>query len=645
MAVADSNLIDVGTAVQWFKDFVDLTEDSRDTAEQCRDYKDNIQYTQEELETYEDRNQPPVTKNRIKPKIDFMLGQERVERSDPRALPRTQEDIEGALAATDALRYVMDVNNFDQERSLAFDNMITEGTGGVECSVIENNKGEKEITIRYIQWDRLWYDPHSRRLDFADAKYLGIVQWEDREDVLDSFPDSADDIESMFSSDIDETFEDAPRDRWIQGRNRVRIARVWYEKGGDWYFGTFTGAAWLEGPTKSPWIDENDETEPGLFFQSEFITRENDRYGVVWPLLSIQDAINFRESKFLHLMSVRQTWGNKVSGVDIDKVKTALSQADGHIEVQGNSKIGEDFGVLPTGDMADAQFVALQESKADIDNIGAAAALAGKGQASSGRELIARQQGGKMELGPVFDNLRQWQHRVYRWSWGRVKQFWPEEKIVRVTDDPKNAKFVTLNQPITRLDLLEEQGALEGLDEQVVARVRAHPLAQEVVGIRNNVATLGIDIIVDDAPDTTSLVGEEFEALVGLASSGVMDVPSELIIEASSFRNKDRLLEILEKEGKSGEDNQALQKQLAEMQIQLDAMEQKANIENTQADTQKKLSEAAKNGQPEQIQDADPVEQAETLAGIDNKNADTEKKQAETVRILVDVGQPAAAAG
>ena len=587
----DPNKVDVGVAVQWFEDFVDASENSRATSEQCRDYYDNIQYTQEELEVYEERKQPPVTKNRIKPKIDFMLGLERSERRDPQALPRNPEDLEGAQAATDSMRYVVDANAFDVEKSLAFGNLSVEGTAGIECTVEASEEGDAVLRLDHAQWDRLWYDPHSRRPDFKDAKYLGIVQWEDKEDVLADFPDAEEALEDMFSTaSISETFDDAPRDRWVdRGRNRVRIARVWYHKGGVWYFGTFTGADWLEGPERSPFVDEDGQTAPGLIFQSQFITRENDRYGTVWPLLSIQDAINFRESKALHLTTVRQTYGTKAAGVDVPEVKAELAKADGHVEMPAGAKFGENFGILPTNDMADWQWRLLQEGKAEIDNMGAAAALSGKGGASSGRELIARQQGGKLELGPAFEALRQMEHRVYRWVWQRIKQFWTEPKMIRITDDPKNAKFVGLNKKLTRLDILEAQGL------EITPAIAAHPLANEVVGIQNNVAEIDVDIIVDDSPDTASIVGEQFDRLASLYQANPSEIPFKLLIEASDLRNKDRLLEILEEQEESAGTGQAGQQQMVQAAQQVAIQGEAAKVENTQADTEKKRSETAEN--------------------------------------------------
>lgn len=586
---------------QWYETAEDLTIDARETAEQCRDYYDNDQWSEAEKAALKKRNQPIVTKNRIKPKIDFLLGMERQMRTDPRAAPRTDKDVDASRAATETMRYACDKTDFSQERSKVFENILIEGTGGADCTVEQSKDGKFEIKVRHLSWDRIWFDPYSRRHDFDDAKYIGWVMWMDKADALEQWPDAEDMLEDMLAAaSTTTTYDDAPRVQWANSkRNRVKVAGAWYRKGGNWYRCVFTGAGFLEWPELSPWVDAQGDTEPGLFLQSAFVTRENDRYGVVFPLLSLQDAINFRESRALHLLSVRQTWGAKNMGLDAKTIKRELSRADGHIELPAGGKLGENFGLLDTGDMAQAQFQLLQEAKAEIDAVGAAAALSGKGDATSGRELIARQQGGQMELGPVFDGLRMWQHRVYRWMWNRIQQFWDAPMMVRVTDDPRNVRFVEVNKPITVRDAMMEEG------QEIPPILANDPRLNAVIGVKNNLAELDVDIIIDDAPDTTTLVGEQFEQLVNLANANPGLIPPELIIEASELKDKERLLEMLEEKKRADAEMQMNNAQVAQAGQAAEIQQITAKTENLNADTEKKRSETMENMQQARMQGAE----------------------------------------
>ena len=75
--------------VGYYENFVDHTEDARQLSERDRDYYDGKQWTDEEIETLQKRGQPAIVVNRIKPKVDFLLGVERQQRTMPKAFPRT----------------------------------------------------------------------------------------------------------------------------------------------------------------------------------------------------------------------------------------------------------------------------------------------------------------------------------------------------------------------------------------------------------------------------------------------------------------------------------------------------------------------------------------------------------------------------
>ena len=91
--------LDVNDLVRMFEESEEATLESRGFAERDRDYYDNVQLTAEELAALRKRGQPPVIDNRIKSKIDYLIGMEKQQRIDPRALPRTpahEEDANGA---------------------------------------------------------------------------------------------------------------------------------------------------------------------------------------------------------------------------------------------------------------------------------------------------------------------------------------------------------------------------------------------------------------------------------------------------------------------------------------------------------------------------------------------------------------------
>lgn len=563
--------------VQMYESAEQSTADSRQECERDRDYANAQQWTAEEVARLNKRKQPVITIDRIGPKVNFLLGMEAQRRTDPRAYPRNPADEDAASAATDALRFVMEDQRWDRVRSECFDHFLVEGSCAVDVRVYQEKSGDMCIEVLPIAWDRMFGDPHSRMRNWSDGNCKGQFLWMDLEDAVQRWPDKEDALDATVNNETanGDTYSDVPKTRWADPkRKRVRVVEMWTKESGKFFYSAFTKAGILE-RVESPYVDEEGEPDDGFVFGSCFIDRDGNRFGVVRRWISLQDEINKRRSKALHLMNVRQTYGNQLTG-DKNKLRNELARPDGHVEMEGAAKFGEDFGIIPTTDMAAAQFQLLQEAKGEIDAVGVNAALAGNEQRNmSGRALIARSEQGLNELGPVFDNFKQFQHDVYRKVWNRIKQFWTAEKWVRVTDDEKNIQFVGLNQPLTLGEqLLEEFKQQPGVTPEQVAQAemqaKSDPRMQMVVGVKNNVGELDVDIILDDVPASASLQGEQFEALVQIAPQAANMPPQlfEALIEASSLRNKDKILKRL----KGEEDKQ--NPQLMQMQQQMQQMQQ-----------------------------------------------------------------------
>jgi len=133
--------LELEKAIQWVDSYEEATKDERDLSEKCRDYYDHKQWTAEEIRTFEKRKQPTITNNQISKKVDFLIGMEQHLRTDPKAFARTPAHQDTAEAATDALRYVADNNDYQDVRSENNKCLLLEGTAAVEVIVEKTNKG------------------------------------------------------------------------------------------------------------------------------------------------------------------------------------------------------------------------------------------------------------------------------------------------------------------------------------------------------------------------------------------------------------------------------------------------------------------------------------------------------------------------
>jgi hypothetical protein len=582
------------TLVGYFEEAEETGREARERSERCRDYYSNIQLTAAELSALKKRGQPPVYVNYIQRKVDTLCGIERRSRADPKAFPRNPQDEKSASAATDALRYVADQNRFDGVRSETFNDILVEGTGGADVTVAQSRAGDIKVTVKRVPWDRLWWDPHSRELDFSDAAYKGLVIWMDAKEARRDYPDAIEAIDESIRTGAGETFEDRPKYTWCDSkRKRIRIVECHYKRDGQWWVAIYTKGGFIKAPVLSPYKDKDGESVSSLHMRSGFINRENERYGHCEGLIPLQDEINKRRSKALHLLSVRQTYGNQTALTDTRKAKLELAKPDGHVELNAGATFGADFGVLPTGDMAQGQFLMLQQALGEMNATGANSALQGKDEkAQSGVALQTKIQAGATELEPQTDGLREWTHQIYEAMWMRVRQFWTGEKWVRVTDDDRNIKWVGLNKQVTlqdKLDQMQPEQAQQ-MGQQLMLQP-GDPRLQMVVEVENDVSGLDIDLVIEEGPDMATLQSEQFEQLVNLASTPLAQgqIPFTAIIKASSLRNKDAILDEMEQAAKA---NAQKQEQMQQEAMQQAKAEAQANLGKTAAETEKTTAQA-----------------------------------------------------
>lgn len=535
--------------------FLSATEDARHLSERCRDYFDNKQWTSAEKAKLASRSQAAITVNRVKPKVEGLLGLYDLRLSDPKAYPRTKKHEKASEVITDGLRYVAEDNQFSSLRLNVAENFFIEGYGGAMVDVRQKKSGEIEIKINQAAWDRIYFDPHSREKDFSDARFMGLILWMDKAEAEEKFPDA--EIEALINAAeyTDETFEDRPR--WVDRQtNRVRIALHFEIIKGVWSMCAFSGDTYIIESQPSPYLDDDGEPCNPIELVSANVDRENNRYGEVAGFLDQQDEINHRRSKFLHNLSSRQTHGRKGSIKDVPALKREMKKPDGHIEWEGE-EFGKDFGVIPTNDMARGQFELYQDAKAELDAVSFNAQLAGERQSGSlsGVAINRLQQAGTIELNRQYSLLAGWEKRIYRQIWARIKQFWTQEKWIRVTDDQDALRWVGFNTPLTAQKFLEEKINDESLPlterQQASAAFQFmvqnnDPRLNAIVGVSNDVAELDVDIIIDQSFDVINIQQEQFQMLAQFAQ-GNPDIDIIDLIDLSQIRGKDALIEKLEK--------------------------------------------------------------------------------------------------
>lgn len=558
---------------------IDTTNPATRLSLRDRDYYDGHQWTQDQINILKARKQPIITNNRIKMKVDGLIGIEQRSRVDPRALPRNPQDEQAADAVTKALVYVDDASRFDVIRSSAFENILVEGIAGAEVIVQPSYDGSMEVIINRLRFEEIVYDPASREKDFSDASFKGYQKWLTVDEVVDTYADTfegtREELETMLSNSLNsnETVngnEDRPFTNnqtnmtWFDKKSRrVRLATIYYCRSGVWYLAIFTSSGEIINK-ESPYLDEHGNPICPIHLMSAYVDRNNNRYGLARSMISLQDEINARYSKLLHYFNSRQTVAIK-GAIDASTIKNELAKPDGHIELdlevsEALAQLGiKPFEMLNTTDQSSGQFGLLQQSINALDNIGPNPALMGaSGQGQSGRAIMAQQQAALSTVSPIFDSLREWTISIYRAIWQRVRQYWTDEKMFRVLDEENSPQFIRVNV-IT---------GMQPVINQETGEIVMQPI------IENELALMDMDITIEDIPDYVSLKSEQFEQLSNLAARGI-NIPVEMIIESASIQNKQKLLQIVKAQNDAAAEQHAiaLQMQQEEMAFQ---REQKA---------------------------------------------------------------------
>lgn len=631
---ATDGKLSVGDLCRMFEESEDATYTARREAERDRDYVDNKQLTDEELETLRKRGQPPVIDNRIKTKIDYLVGLEKQQGVMPKAMPRTPVHEGDADAATEALRYVADEQDFSSKRSGVWRNMLVEGAGGIGVSVEEAIDYQSQpgiiVKLRKIAWDRMFADPHSSELDYEDAGYKGLVTWMDYDDALALYPDKQDVLDVTLSGAPSDTYDDKPKfSLWAdKKRKRVRICQIWVRRDKQWHFAEFTKGGILKaGP--SPHKTDKGESDDELVFQSAYADRDNNRYGLVREMITLQDEINKRRSKGLHLLNTSQVVYEDGSVDDINEFHRQSVRPDGKMKVAPGALAEKRVQFNTREDLAAAHFQLLQEAKNAIDLKGPNATQMGdKAQGStsaSGKAIIASQQGGMIQIGDLMDGLRHLDKRVFRKIWYRIRQYWTAEKWIRVTDDEENIKWLGINVDPQQVQMLAQQNP---------------EAAQKIAGAVGNLAELDCDIIIDDAPDSLTPQLEQFQALVELKKFDAQnEIPFRSIVSAMpNMKDKQNFLKAMDKAQEGRGQQQQASQQLQQRGAMAEVADTEAGAKLKEAQTAKTLAEIGMDSQgaPQQIEQPEPFAAEKTIAEIEKLRAGAEQSRATAHKTIVD---------
>ena len=608
--------------LSYYRQELDRQSENRFQMAIDEDYYDNIQWSEEEASQLKERGQAPIVYNVIAQTINWVIGSEKRGRTDFKILPREKEDTNPAEIKTKLLKYLSDVNRLPFARSRAFEDAIKVGIGWLEDGAQDEDDGEP-IYSRYESWRNILHDSASTELDFSDGRYIFRSKWVDVDVAKALFPGREAQIDDavvdaslygsfdMVDGDVPMDYMEFDRSNYSVARTlvshkrkRVRLIECEYrvpEKVQRLKGGVFKGEIYdpndyrhveavqsgqsavaskvmmrvrlahmtvkdllWEGP--SPYRHNRFRFTPIWCYRRG---RDNLPYGMIRSIRDIQDDVNKRASKALHILSsnkVIMDEGALPEGTTMDEFAEEVARPDAIIV----KRQGKELVINAERDLAAPHLDLMSRGINMIQQVGGVTdeLLGRTTNAVSGIAVQKRQEQGSLATNKPFDNLRLAAQMQGELQLSLLEQFCDQKKSFRITNERGTPDFIQIN---------------DGLPENEITRTKA-------------------DFIISEADWRATMREAAAEQLMEMISKmppqvGIMLL--DLAVENMDIPNRDEIAKRIRAQTGMKDPDQTeatpeemQQQQAAAKQAQAQEAMFMAELAGKQADADKKVADA-----------------------------------------------------
>jgi len=433
--------------------------------------------------------------------------------------------------------------------------------------------------------------------------YLGQAKWVYASLARVMYPDRADVLANP-SSGFSDGGRFEPRDLaerkafWVSS-DRILLVEMYYrdDKTGHWMRAIFCHAGVLDfGP--SDYRDDDGNLCCPITAFSYKVDHDGRRYGMIKDMIMIQDSINSRASKMLHITnSARIRVTEQAGGQRAEEAQREATKPNGIIP----------WGIEPVNQTTDFEgnHTLLVNDIAAIDRMAPSPALLGRagGANESGRARQILQQAGLTELERPFSRYEAWELRTYRQMWFRAQQYMTEKRMIRITDSAGTRQSLHVNVPVVETRMAPVTDPSTGQPAVDPQTQQPHMAPQQVqVGTHNELATMDMDITIKTVRQSDTLRQEALDSFLEFcAKAGVspLSPQAELVLEMSEIEDKQYLLkkmnELQQKEQAQNAPQQAQQQQAAQHAQALAEAGTQSKIARDQSEAQRNSAMADKH--------------------------------------------------
>lgn len=615
------------------------------------DFYDNIQWDEKDAEILRERGQVPIVYNVISTSVDWVLGSQKRTRSDFRVLPRRKEEGPAAETKTKLLKYLSDVNLSPYGVSRAFEDAVKVGIGWVECGSQDDIDGFP-IYDRYESWRNVLADSLAVERDLKDGRYVFRPKWVDLDIAEALAPDRKDlllrssretDTVAAFSQYGDEAmdrqeyeFQTASGglyDYQYADRRRLRMIECWYRR-------PVIRKRFRGGPLHGDIFDKDDPlhkdvaksrttvltdsrmlrvyvailTELGMVFHSESPYRHNLfpftpiwgrrrgrdglPYGMIRGLRDIQQDINKRASKALHILSTNKVIMDKGAVDDVRKLQDEVARPDAVIVKNAGKELllNAERELAPAHLDLMSRSIQLIQSQSGVtdENMGR------QTNATSGRAITARQDQGALATAGYFDNLRYAMQVHGSKLLSLSEQFCTEQLTFRITNSRGTPEYVTINDGLPENDIARTKADFIITEEAWNATIRQAQVQQfmemlaQLAPSNPQVVLTVLDLVVEsmDLPSREEVV-KRIRQLTGMRDPDAEEPTEEEIAAAKKAAQAEAMQQAMIEAEIAEKQASAAQKGAQAQKLAVDADTARAGMVGTNAATLKAVLETA----------------------------------------------------
>ncbi|MBO7328528.1 MAG: hypothetical protein J6W00_07140 [Lentisphaeria bacterium] len=203
--------------------------------QQCFEYVDGDQWSEDEIYTIENRGQQPTVINTILPTIDMVCAVASQQQADIQVVGREGSDDEKATLLTALLKHTIDSCHYDYQEKEAMRECYIGGRSWFEVGIFTDERGKDLVKVDHVPWENVYCDPFSRKPDASDARFIIKVKWVDRDVLKELYPDASEMVDTVFEDDYEGQEYEAQTHSsgrsefyWDVKSNRVRVCECYY---------------------------------------------------------------------------------------------------------------------------------------------------------------------------------------------------------------------------------------------------------------------------------------------------------------------------------------------------------------------------------------------------------------------------------